>query len=230
MENKIISVIPVKDKSERVESKNFRLFDQNLSLFEFKLLQIINSKAFDEIYISSDSEKAEEIAKNYSLKFIKRPQEFCNNTTPWSEVIHHVVDSLNICDNDHVAWCHTTSPLFDSYSKAVTVYFDKLSKGYNGLISVSAFKEFLVNEKSRPFNYNWGVWHDYSQNLETLYRITGSLFISTKKEMIKNRYVISTKPYLFESSAFEGIDIDTEFDFKLAQLLYQNKSQFIINE
>ncbi len=45
------------------------------------------------------------------------------------------------------------------------------------------------------------------------------------KDFKKNRYVISKNPYFLETKNLEGIDIDTKEDFKLAQLLYRNKSK-----
>ncbi|RFM24100.1 MAG: hypothetical protein D0433_07340 [Candidatus Thermochlorobacter aerophilum] len=59
--------------------------------------------------------------------------------------------------------------------------------------------------------------------MEKLYRVTGALYVAKKSEMIKNRYVISKKPYLFLTTPAEGVDIDTPFDFELAQLIYSNK-------
>ncbi len=53
------------------------------------------------------------------------------------------------------------------------------------------------------------------------------MFIAEKNEFIKNRYVISTNPVLYEVSQMEGIDIDTEYDYELAKLILKNKDQLI---
>ena len=45
--------------------------------------------------------------------------------------------------------------------------------------------------------------------------------------MLKNRYVISTNPKLYEVSPLEAVDVDTTFDFKLAKILHNNKSELI---
>ncbi|MCA0446064.1 MAG: capsular biosynthesis protein [Bacteroidetes bacterium] len=218
---KTIAVIPVKEKSERVENKNFKEFADGLNLLEFKLNQVKESNCFDEVYISSDAEKGKILADRFGFSFVKRDAYFCNNITPWSEVIHHVASSIPVNDDDHIAWIHTTSPLFNRYKEAVEKYHEILKDGFDGLAAVNSFKEFIVTDKGRPYNYNWGVWHDYSQNLEKLSRITGALFITKKEEMIRNRYVISRKPYWFETSNFEAVDLDTPYDFKLAQFLYK---------
>jgi len=222
---RVVAVIPVKDKSERVESKNFKNFADELSLFEIKLQHLINSKCFDKIYISTNSDRAKKIASNYDNVFIiERDNHFCNNITSWSDVIHEVISSIPEIEDTSIAWCHTTSPLFNNYKEAVEKYKSVTKKGtHNGLTTVSTLGEFIISEKARPVNYHWGVWHEYSQNLDKLFSITGGLFIAKKSEMLKNRYVCSTKPYLFNVSDYEAIDIDNIYDFKIAQLMYKNK-------
>ena len=121
-------------------------------------------------------------------------------------------------------WCHTTTPLFNSYKEAIKIF--KNNKFNNdGLVSVEKFNRFIVTENKIPLNYAWGVWHPYSQDLQNLYSITGALFMMKLKQFKTNRYVISKNPYYLETKKFEGIDIDTEDEFKLAQFIYKNKKK-----
>jgi CMP-N,N'-diacetyllegionaminic acid synthase len=223
-----VAVIPVKLKSDRVQNKNFKEFADGYSLLEFKIAQVLNEGCFDQVYISSNSPQGKELAEKYGLKHIEREDYFCSNDVSWSDVIHHVASSLPEDDDVAVAWCHTTSPLFWRYHDVLKKYEELLAakSGYDGITTVTEFSEFLLTEKSRPFNYNWGIWHDYSQYMEKLYRVTGALFITTKGEMIKNRYVMSKKPFLYVTKPFEGLDVDTNFDFILAQKIYNDKELF----
>lgn len=219
---KTVAVIPVKETSERVKDKNFRDFTNDHSLLELKIIQLKEADCFDEIFISSNSETARKAAAKQQVTFIERDDSFCNNITSWSDTICEVVRSLPIEESTAVAWCHVTSPLFTRYKEAVKDYYDSIQNNHDGLISVCRFSEFLVSAKARPVNYTWGVWHPYSQDLEELYTITGALFIAAKKEMLKNRYVISKRPFLFDTKKLESIDIDDNEDFRLAQLIYEN--------
>ena len=83
----------------------------------------------------------------------------------------------------------------------------------NGLVAVSECKEFILDETATPVNYSWGPWHKYSQFLKKHFFVSGAIFMASRSDMLRNRYVISTNPYLFQASALESIDIDTEFDF-----------------
>ncbi len=219
---KLVAVIPVKHSSERVNSKNFREFFEDQSLLEIKIIQLLQSKVFDEIYISSDSSEAEKMAKEYKVKFLKRDVSLCNNITAWSEVIYEVIKSLPENDNVHVAWCHTTSPIFSNFKDATNKYLELCKEeDYNGLIAVSKCNEFILDESATPINYSWGPWHKYSQHLKKYFFVSGALFIASKHEMLKNRYVISSNPYLYQTTDAESVDIDTESDYEYAQYLYK---------
>ena len=223
---KTIAVIPVKHESERVRQKNFRPFDGDRSLLDIKIDQLKKANIFDEIYISSDSPEARKCSVDHGVKFIERDISLCNNVTPWSDVIFEVVSSIPEPGTAHIAWCHTTSPLFNLFNDCLKRYYSNIESGKeNGLVAVSACKEFILDERATPVNYSWGPWHRYSQYLKKHYFVSGALFVSTKEEMLKNRYVISSNPYLFEATAEESVDIDTEFDFKFAQYLIDQRKQ-----
>ena len=223
---KTVAVVPVKHESERVKQKNFRPFHGNKSLLDLKIEQLKQARVFDEIYISSDSSDAKKSSEIHGVKFIERDISLCNNIAPWSDVIFEVVNSIPESNDAHIAWCHTTSPLFNLFKQCLELYYQNLeTEKENGLVAVSQCKEFILDESATPVNYSWGPWHKYSQYLKKYYFVSGALFVSSKAEMLKNRYVISSNPYLYEATAEESVDIDTEFDFKFAQYLINQKNQ-----
>ena len=221
--NKINIVIPVKKTSDRVKNKNFKVFYKKKSLFQLLIQKLQKSKYVKNIFISSNKTSIEKEVNSIGCKFIYREDKYCNNVIPWSEMIYHTVNSLPIDMEDDLAWCHTTTPLFDRYDDAFKTYFNTSKSKNDGLVVVSTFNEFIVNEDKKPINYSWGPWHQYSQNLEKLYTITGTMFASKKCNFIKNRYVISKNPHFYKISRYESLDIDDNYDFELAKLLIKNK-------
>ena len=120
---RIIAVIPVKNISERVPNKNFRSFTkEGLSLLDLLITRLIKIDLIDHIYISTN--KKDLNISDSKISVIKREEKFCNNITPWSDVIYNVVSSLPEKDETVVMWCHTTSPLFDNYNNALTKYLE----------------------------------------------------------------------------------------------------------
>jgi len=223
--DKIVAVIPIKLKSDRVPSKNFKEFIDGKSLFHILVEKLLSTEKFDKIYVSSNAKEIKSEIEELGCIFIPRKEKYCNNEIPWSDVIYEVVKSIPEDDDVSIAWCHTTSPLFDNYQLAIKKYFEVLNiNTFDGLITVTRLSEFLVSEKKQPINYSWGPWHKYSQHLDKIFAITGALFIAKKREMLLNRYVISKNPFYFQVSQYEAVDIDTAYDFELGKILFKNKS------
>ena len=219
---RFVALIPVKKESERVKNKNFKNFFNKKSLLDILISKLKKCNDISEIYISSNSKLAEKVAKKNNCQFLERKDEFSDNIKPWSEVIYEIVNSIPEQNNTVLMWCHVTTPLLNSYNEAINIFKKKIFKN-DGLISVEKLSKFIVTGKKMPLNYAWGVWHPYSQNLDILYSITGALFMMRIKQFKENRYVVSKNPYYLISKKFEGLDIDTYDDFKLAQLVYKNK-------
>ncbi len=221
---KTIAVVPVKTISERVESKNFREFHNGKSLFDLLIEKLIDSKVFDEIYVSSNSKKLQDKTAELGIKYISRDDKFCNNNIPWSDVVAHVAESIPEDPTSTLAWCHTTSPTFNRYEDAVKKFLELKDKGtHDGLMTVEKSSEFILSEKLQPLNFAWGPWHKYSQYLESYYYMSNALFISSIKIMIEHKYMVSKNPFLYKLKPYESIDIDNEYDFELAKILMNNK-------
>ena len=42
-------------------------------------------------------------------------------------------------------------------------------KKFDCIITVKKFKEFVLDENGKPVNFNFGRWHEWSQNLPQWY-------------------------------------------------------------
>lgn len=220
-EKKCVAVIPVREGSQRIKNKNFKEFADGKNLLELKIEHLQNEKCFDKIYVSSDSMTAKEIALNKGVEFLYRDSEMCSSTVRWSDAIYAVVDSIPQ-EDAIVAYVHTTSPLHLKYAEPLKAFIQNKDE-YDSLVTVTPFQEFIISKKGRPVNYHWGAWHDYSQDLEVLYKVTGALFIAEKQNILKWRYIIGVKPFLYEVGKNTSVDVDTLEDFELAKSLYHNK-------
>ena len=220
----IIAIIPVKEKSERVINKNFKVFYKGLSLLEYKIEQLIKIKTIDRIIISSNSKKAKKIATKYKIEFVNRPDYYCDNKVSWSEVIEYVITSIKKTKgNEIIMWCHTTSPLFNEYNKGIKLFLKSEKKGFDSLVSVNEFNEFLLDANANPINYNWGPWHKYSQNLKSNYfTVNGALFIARKSTYQYLKYVIGKNPIMMKTKKQNSLDIDNNIDFNYAKFLVEN--------
>ena len=217
MKNKVVALVPVREDSERVKNKNFKPFVDDKSLLELKIDHLRQSNCFDHIYVSSDSEKVKRLAIDNGVEYLPRASEMCKSHVIWADVVEHIMGTIP--GDPIVTWALTTSPLFRNYSNALKMFID-CGGEYDSLVSVLPKKSFFLNKYGKGINYNPGYWHPYSQQLETYYEVTGACYIGWKSDMAKWKYWFGIKPYLFEVSCKESIDIDTPDDFQLAREIY----------
>ena len=214
----IVALIPVREGSQRVKGKNFIPFCEGKSLLEIKINALKEADCFDHIYVSSDSTRAHDLAEENGVEFFLRAKKMCEADVIWSDVVEHIMNTIP--GNPIVIWALATSPLFNRYTKAVKDFL--AHKENDSLVAVLPKKSFFINKFGRGINYNPGYWHPYSQELETYYEVTGASYIGLKSDMLKWRYWFGIKPYLFEVSETEAIDVDTLEQFKFAHKVAQN--------
>jgi CMP-N-acetylneuraminic acid synthetase len=217
MSREIVALIPVREGSTRVKDKNFRPFANEKSLLHLKIKQLKKAKCFDHIYVSSDSERAKLIAEEMSVTFLQRDPQMCKQTAKLYQYNTHMLQTVP--GDPVVAWTMVTAPLFENYAPAVEKFLSLDKNGYDSLITVLPFREFLINEKGHPLNCMYGHWHLLTQELDKNYTITGSLYLAGKAEQIEWKYWIGVKPYLYEITKLECIDVDYDEDFKLAEMI-----------
>lgn len=160
---------------------------------------------------------ARRVAETAGVDFLPRGDEFCNSTTPWAAVVTHIMSTIP--GDPLVVWALTTSPLFHRFAEALEC-FEAHAADCDSLVAVLPKKAFFLNEHGRGINYNPGLWHPYSQQLETYYEVTGACYIGRKSDMEGWSYWFGVQPHLFPVSFLESVDIDTLEDFEAARKIY----------
>ena len=219
--------LPTRRGSERVKNKNTRQFAEfEGGLLELKLSQLLQLDV-DEIILSSNDEESIKIAKkfqsgNSKLKIDIRPEHLGASTTSLTDLIKYV-PTLTSCE--HILWTHVTSPMVTSeiYSNSINEYHNHLKSGYDSLMSVTPFQNFLWKREDNDIINRTGEerWPK-TQDLETLYEINSAIFITPRK--IYEHYLdrVGKKPYLYEMNKLESLDVDWEDDFKIAEAVYES--------
>ena len=216
--NKFVAIIPVREGSERVKNKNFKKFVNNESLLHLKIKQLKNQKLIDKIYVSSNSKKAEKIADNLNVNFVKRPNYYCGSKAKLHEYNTYMLESIP--GNPEVVWGLVTAPLFSEYDKIIKKYISNKKEGFDSLITTIKYNDFLIDENAKPLNCAFGIWHLFTQHLKIQNQITGSVYIAKKSDQINWQYWFGPNPYMHEVKKFQSIDIDDNEDFEIAQILY----------
>ncbi|MEB2782432.1 acylneuraminate cytidylyltransferase family protein [Algoriphagus sp. C2-6-M1] len=228
MDNEKVSFfLPVRKGSQRVINKSTRQFaDFPGGLLELKIRQLLQSMRLDEIVLSTNDEEAIRIAREIEdpqqkLRVEPRPDHLCLDTTALSDLIRYVP---SIIQSKHILWGHVTTPFVqgDDYDLVVEQYWNDLENGYDSLLSVSAFQNFLLNSEGRVFNsdskeFKW----PRTQDLPTLYEVNHAVFLAPRETYIKQNNRLGTNPALYKMDKIKSWDIDWEDDFTMAEAIYE---------
>lgn len=218
--------LPTRKGSQRILDKSTKPFaGYKGGLLELKLKQLMRLKV-DEVILSTNDECSIKIAKNLindfpNLKIVTRPEHLAISSTSLSDLIAYV-PSLTKCE--HILWTHVTSPLVNEsqYEKSIGKYLSSLKVGYDSLMTVNSFKNFLWSkEKNDIINRIGNERWPQTQDLEELYVINNAVFLASRVIYEKNFDRIGKNPFLFTIDKIQTMDIDVEEDFKLAEVVYK---------
>ena len=96
--NYMIALIPAKKISRGLKNKNMRKINGK-SLSEIAIMNALNSKYIDKVYVSTNSPKISKIAQKYKVGLIKRPNNLCRDDTESKKVIYHFIKCLSKPEN-----------------------------------------------------------------------------------------------------------------------------------
>ena len=215
---KIKALIAVRSGSERVVNKNLRPF-AGANLLELKIKQLKAIRELDGIIVNSNDDRMLEIADKLEVETVKREPQYATSNVSMSDVYKNMAENFN---GDVVVYANVTNPLVnsESYSNAIKT-FKEISNKFDSLNSAHLVKEFMFLD-NKPVNYD--LEHQpRSQDLPNIYALNFAFSILTKEYMIKYKNVVGQTPYMYELTESEAIDIDTEFDFEIAEFLYKKK-------
>src|SRR3989338_8986010 len=205
MSSQVVAVVPVREGSSRIKNKNFTPFGEDPTLVHRKIRHLKNADCFSHIYISSDSPKAKQIAKECGVDFLPRDPEMCTSTPRWYEVVVHILNTVP--GNPIVTWALVTGPLFERYREAVNLFL-KSQETHDSLVGVKSYREYFINEEGQPFFFGFGPWHPYTNEIKPLYAINDTIFIAKKSDQLHWRYWMGRKPILFQCDPIESIDLN----------------------
>lgn len=230
MRSKVAFFLPTRKGSERVENKNIKPFAGiEGGLIENKIRQLVQSKMIDEIILSTNDEICINVVKPYALKdkrirIVPRPEELCLSSTNLQDLICYVP---TITDAEHILWGHVTTPLIgaEKYDDAIKLYSEKLLEGYDSLVGVKELKNFLLNKDGNLINNTTNILWPRTQDLDPLYEINHTVFLTNREVYLEQKNRIGRKPYLHVMDEIHSFDIDWPDDFVIAEMMFQKYCQ-----
>jgi CMP-N-acetylneuraminic acid synthetase len=213
----VTALIPIKEHSERVKNKNFRLFTGK-PLYHHILETLEHTYAIDEVIINTDSLVVKNEARELfpKVKIHMRPKELEGDFMSVNKIIEY---DLNSSNSDIYVQTHATNPLLKSETLAHALKkFVEIEGDYDSMFSVNRWQTRFYDQKGNAVNHNPSELLR-TQDLPPLYEENSNFYIFTHESFEKAQLRIGQNPYLFEMSRIEATDIDDEFSFHMAEML-----------
>jgi len=233
---KRLCIIAARKGSKRLPGKNvktlidkpliFYTIDHALGLFD-KI--IITSDCENILKLVRDKYKEYLIQNKTIIEFNKRPIELATDTSKVIETVSYYYDKNK--EYDQIWLLSPTCPLRGK--KDIKEMQKKLDNNIDGIISITEFDfppslGLLNGDRGNliPYHYSdpWRNGNSRSQDHPTVYKPNGSIYgmWSEKFNTFRNFYKGTIIGHYM--SLNKSIDIDTEIDFKMAELLLNEKN------
>ena len=224
---KILYIIPARGGSKGIPHKNIKILaGKPLICYSIDIAKALTTD--DNICVSTDDEQILKVVENYGLKvpFI-RPEYLATDTATTNDVLLHAINFYESQGKkfDLIVLLQPTSPL-----RTVEQVKEALSMYHDGLDMVVSVKEshstsVLCNENNDGFiELTFNKSGIRRQDIETYYEYNGAIYIINIEKLKESSLssLIRKKKYVMDEVS--SVDIDTVFDFQLAEFIFQIKT------
>jgi CMP-N,N'-diacetyllegionaminic acid synthase len=224
---KILGIIPARSGSKGVKNKNIRKLN-NKYLIDYTIIESLKSNLTD-VIVSTNSLKITKIVKDLggNAPFLRPKNLAADNSSSISVVQHAIVTYSKITGltYDAIMLLQPTCPLRTSLdiNNSIDLF---ISKNPDSVISVynvnglhPARMKYLDNNNyliDPPFAEK--IENQPRQELKPMYIRNGAIYLTKLSEINKGTFK-GNKSLAYIMDADKSINIDTEFDFKLAEML-----------
>lgn len=224
----ILGLIPARGGSKTIPHKNIALLNGK-PLISYTCKTAKKSKCLTRLILSTDDKEIAQVCRNLGVEVpFFRPVDLAKDSTGMFEVIEHAFQTLEEAENykpDIVVLLQPTSPLrkAEHIDKAVDILVES---GADSVVSVmhvphqfnpvSVMK--IEDERLVPFISGPQILR--RQDKPKVYGRNGPAVLAMRRETILNKkslYGEDVRPLIMKEE--ESIDIDTQFDFDIAEFL-----------
>lgn len=222
---KNIAIIPARSGSKGLKDKNIKdLCGKPLMAYSIEAAR--RSGQFDEVMVSTDSERYAETAREYGAEvpFLRSAATAGDTASSW-DMVTEVLQSYERMGREFDTFCllQPTSPLrvSDDISSAYEIY---RARNGSAVVSLCELEHPLswcgvLGENDSLDGFIRREQGNQRQTQKKYYRLNGAIYIVSIAEFRKDAFLYRENAYAYIMSKDRSVDIDTELDFRLAEFL-----------
>ena len=219
---KFLIVVPARGGSKGVPRKNLSTVGGH-PLIEWSIRSGQESHHSKTVVVSTDDDEIAQVANSARALVVLRPAHLATDTSQTELTMAHALDVISDADSySHIVLLQPTTPIrrVGLINQAIETM---LGDGSDSLVGVVANSPFIwkgsTSDASPQYNVAQRPMRQSFVASDLSYRETGNIYITTVDAFRKSGCRVSGKTSLFVLNEDEGLDIDTEFDIRLADTL-----------
>ena len=222
---KNIAIIPARSGSKGVRDKNIRDL-AGKPLMAHTIEAAIQSGQFDEVMVSTDSERYAQIAREYGAKvpFLRSEATATDTASSW-DMVEEVLTRYEEIGKFFDTFCllQPTSPLrnAEDISAAYNIYRQKASFA---VVSVCEAEHSPLWCGHLSENQEFTSFIDAESMKQRqaggkFYRLNGAIYIVDIKKFREDRFLYQCGSFAYIMSQDRSVDIDTDIDFLISEVI-----------
>jgi N-acylneuraminate cytidylyltransferase len=222
-----LAIIPARGGSKRIPRKNIKPF-LGKPIIEYSIETAIKSELFDEVMVSTDDLEIKELAIKLGAKVpFLRSKNNANDYATTVDVLNEVLEQYKVQGKvfEYCICIYPTAP-FISKTKLVKA-FNKLIKNQLDCVfpvlrySFPIQRAMKINLEDKIEMIDDSKMYTRSQDLSPSFHDAGQFYVIKTNQFFKKQKLWTDNTGFIEINELEAQDIDTEMDWKLAELKYK---------
>ncbi len=228
---KILALIPARSGSKGVPNKNIKLIAGKPLLF-WTVEAAKKCAWLDKIIVSTDDPKIATLAKQAGAEVpFLRPKELSSDSARMIDVLLHAIDWFEKHGENYdlLLLLQPTSPLRSS-EDIKNAIMEMSYRSAKAIISVCPTEHPPYWSNVLPPDHSLKHFIDQAvirnrQELPEYYRLNGAIYLSDVEYLKKNSGFWGDATFAYIMPVERSVDIDSEIDFKLAEILLKEKEK-----
>lgn len=214
-----IAIITARGGSKGLPNKNVML-TSGKPVISFTIEAALESKVFNKIVVSTDSQEYIDLLSHYPVEFIKRDAHLAQDTTGHFVVIEDFLNKYEDHNFDYFVLLQPTSPL--RTGKHIQELCDKFEKNFDKFdfcISVTTNNKTTAltrvidaDESLKNFDLDYSSFR--RQDYPTEFHPNGAIWAGKKEPYLKQKHFYGAKCLAYFMDKNSSIDIDDKNDFE----------------
>lgn len=226
----ITAIVPARGGSKRLPGKNIKLLNGRPLIFH-TIDAVLNHEPISKVVFTTDNDEYISLVVNEYGDLVvieKRPEEYASDSTKVHDEIVRLAQNETV-DTDWFMLCLPTAPLRNHQTVQNLLKIWKIDRT----------PRFSASKYDFPVQFSFdidadGNWipdsdkspmltgNTRSQDIPIRYRPNGAIYLQKKSNLFQNKtFYVDAKPFLI--SRTESVDVDTESDFKYAEVMLNDQ-------